>query len=221
MTYEDFQARVHPEDRAMRDNAIKMAIATKGTYELEYRILLPDGTIRWISGRARCIGDEKGELSRLLGVSIDVTKRKQAEELFRLATEASPIGILLLNEEGKIVLVNAHIEELFGYERDELVGQSIGLLLPERFAAEYSTHQPTVHRGAAARQQTGARSYSAGAKTGLTFLSRLVSIRLKPHKVFSSSLLLWTFRRAKPRKKKLVNAASRSISLAGLACSVK
>ena len=105
------------------DDAIRMAIATKGTYELEYRILLPDGTIRWIGGRARCIGDEKGELSRLLGVSIDVTNRKQAEELFRVATEASPSGILLLNQQGKIVLVNAHVEELFGYGRDELVGQ--------------------------------------------------------------------------------------------------
>ncbi len=79
-TYEDFQARVHPDDRAARDAAIKKAIATKGDYEFEYRVLLRDGTIRWIGGRARCLADEKGELTRLLGVSVDVTKRKQAEE---------------------------------------------------------------------------------------------------------------------------------------------
>ena len=169
LTYEDFQAHVHPEDRARRDNAIKMAIATKGTYELEYRILLPNGTIRWISGRARCIGDEKGELSRLLGVSIDVTNRKQAEELFRLATEASLNGILLLNEEGKIVLVNAHIEELFGYGRDELVGQSIGLLLPERFAAEYNTHQSTFITKSHLDSQPGGEELLGRRKNGTDF----------------------------------------------------
>ncbi len=79
-TYEDFQACVHPDDRAARDAAIKKAIATKGDYEFEYRVLLRDGTIRWIGGRARCLADKNGELTRLLGVSVDVTKRKQAEE---------------------------------------------------------------------------------------------------------------------------------------------
>ena len=79
-THEDFQARVHPDDRAARDAAIKKAIATKGDYELEYRVPLRDGAIRWIGERARCLADEKGELTRLLGVSVDITKRKQAED---------------------------------------------------------------------------------------------------------------------------------------------
>ena len=76
----DLQARVHPDDRAARDAAIKKAIATKGDYELEFRLPLRDGAIRWIGDRARCLADEKGELTRLLGVSVDITKRKQAEE---------------------------------------------------------------------------------------------------------------------------------------------
>ena len=82
------------------------------------------------------------------GVSIDVTKRKQAEELFRLATEASPSGILLLNEEGNIVLVNAHIEELFGYGRDELVGQRSGCFCPNgsQRNTQPSRHIFSLHR---------------------------------------------------------------------------
>ena len=79
-TYEDLQARVHPDDRAARDAVVKKAIATKGDYELEYRVPLREGAIRWIGERARCLADEKGELTRLLGVSVDITKRKQAEE---------------------------------------------------------------------------------------------------------------------------------------------
>jgi PAS domain-containing protein len=59
-------ARVHPEDRAARDLAIRRALETKGEYAMEYRVLLPDGTLRWIGARGHCmnIGETKG--SRLL-----------------------------------------------------------------------------------------------------------------------------------------------------------
>jgi PAS domain S-box-containing protein len=79
-THQDFQASVHPDDRAARDAAIRNVIATKGDYELEYRVPLRVGVIRWIGERARCLADEKRELTRLLGVSVDITQRKQAEE---------------------------------------------------------------------------------------------------------------------------------------------
>jgi PAS domain S-box-containing protein len=137
ISYADFQNRVHPEDRADRDRLLQRAIRTHGSYEIEYRIVLPDGTVRWIGGRARCVADNKGDRSRLLGVSVDITERKQAEELFHLATEASPSGTVLINHEGHIVLVNAHAEKLFGYTRDELIGKPVELLVPERFGTSH------------------------------------------------------------------------------------
>jgi PAS domain S-box-containing protein len=73
------QERVHPEDRALRDSAVKGAIETRGEYEIEYRVLLPDGTLRWIGGRGRCVAGENGKGTRLIGVSIDITPRKRAE----------------------------------------------------------------------------------------------------------------------------------------------
>src|SRR6185369_17203884 len=71
--------RVHPEDRATREIAIRRALETRGGYEIEYRSLEPDGTVRWINGRARCIDPNDGTGLKLFGVSIDVTARKQAE----------------------------------------------------------------------------------------------------------------------------------------------
>ena len=78
----DFAAtfdRVHPEDRAARDAAIKHALQTRGEYEMEYRVQDADGMARWIHGRGRCVGPDDGTAPKLFGVSMDVTARKQAE----------------------------------------------------------------------------------------------------------------------------------------------
>jgi two-component system sensor kinase FixL len=141
LTYEAFQERVHPDNRATRHALIQSAIHSGGSYEMEYRIVLPDGTLRWIGARAHCISDSKGKARRLLAVSMDVTERKQAEELFRLATEASPSGTVLVDDRGQIVLVNAHIERLFGYRRDELIGCPIEILVPDRFKGLHLRHR--------------------------------------------------------------------------------
>ena len=71
--------RVHPEDRAARESAIRRAFETRGEYEIEYRLLEPDGVVRWINGRARCVEPNDGTGLKLFGVSMDVTARKQAE----------------------------------------------------------------------------------------------------------------------------------------------
>jgi two-component system, LuxR family, sensor kinase FixL len=83
LDYATLLTRVHPEERAARDAAIKRAIETRGEYAMEYRVLLPDGTLRWIAARGRCTnqGDTKGV--RLLGVSMDVTAQKLAQEALR------------------------------------------------------------------------------------------------------------------------------------------
>jgi PAS domain S-box-containing protein len=83
LDYATLNARVHPQDRVARDSAIRRAIETLGAYDVEYRVLLPDGTLRWIGARGHCmnIGETKG--TRLLGVSMDVTAQKQAEDALR------------------------------------------------------------------------------------------------------------------------------------------
>ena len=73
------QHRVHPEDRELRNSAVKTAVEAQSEYEIEYRLLLPDGTLRWIGGRGRWITGENRKGARLIGVSIDITPRKLAE----------------------------------------------------------------------------------------------------------------------------------------------
>jgi two-component system, sensor histidine kinase PdtaS len=70
------------------------------------------------------------------------TERKRADDQFRLALEAAPTGMLMMNESGAIVLVNKQIETLFGYHRDELLGRRLEMLVPERFR----THHPNLRK---------------------------------------------------------------------------
>lgn len=68
----------------------------------------------------------------VLASVVDLTEHRRADEQFRLAIEAAPNGMLLVDEAGRIVLVNAQIEGIFGYTREELVGRSVDELVPPR-----------------------------------------------------------------------------------------
>ena len=78
LDYTALVAHIHPEDRAARDAAIRRALETQGEYAMEYRVLLPDGQVRWIAGRGR-VEFEGGKPLRMRGVSLDITERRQAE----------------------------------------------------------------------------------------------------------------------------------------------
>lgn len=70
----------------------------------------------------------------VLSSVVDITERKRAAaDQFRLAIEASPTGMIMVDQRGKIVLVNAQVETIFGYGRAELMGQRMEMLLPERY----------------------------------------------------------------------------------------
>lgn len=81
---------------------------------------------------------------------MEITQRRRAEKRFRLAVEAAPSGMIMADSEGRIILLNAYTEKLFGYGRDELTGQKLEMLVPERFRGKHSglragyITQPTV-----------------------------------------------------------------------------
>lgn len=83
-TWEERVQRVHPEDRAKWQAAIDRAIDEKSDYDVEFRILSPDAAIMDIHSVGHPVFGSSGELVQFVGVSMDVTERKQAEQAFRL-----------------------------------------------------------------------------------------------------------------------------------------
>jgi len=71
----------------------------------------------------------------------DITKRKRAEEKFRALLEAAPDAMIIVGSDGRIDLVNAQAERLFGYRREELLRQPVDVLVPERFRARHPAHR--------------------------------------------------------------------------------
>src|SRR5215204_1838082 len=80
LSYQEFLQRVHPDDRGHVRSTLDAAVAAGAPYELEFRIVRPAGDIRWVHAKGRVHRDEKGVFARMLGVSLDVTEKKQAEQ---------------------------------------------------------------------------------------------------------------------------------------------
>jgi PAS domain S-box-containing protein len=78
-----------------------------------------------------------GHVYEFSGFIHDITERKRLEHRFRQAVESSPNAIIMVNESGTIVMVNAQTETSFGYSRTELIGQPVEILVPERFRSAH------------------------------------------------------------------------------------
>ncbi len=128
-TGEQALGRIHPEDF---DKFQRATINEKGHLESEYRIVLPDGTLKYVFGSAHPVFDRNGEVVEVVGVIIDVTERKRAEEAlresetrFRTFVDHAGDGLFVYDlEQRTVVDVNRSACESLGYTRQELIGKT-------------------------------------------------------------------------------------------------
>jgi two-component system cell cycle sensor histidine kinase/response regulator CckA len=93
-TYQDFLSRVHPDDRAMVEETVRKALQDTADLDYEFRIVLPDGRVRWIADQGEIRRDEQGRPLYLAGICTDVTERRIAEERLRQAHRMESVGRL-------------------------------------------------------------------------------------------------------------------------------
>lgn len=129
-----FLESVHPEDKN-RFMEYFEKFHTQGTgYSLEYRIIRPDGSIRWIFERAYPIHDSKGNLELMCGVSTDITDRKNAEKeytKFKTISDKSNSGNAIADLNGNIVYLNDSFASMHGYSISECLGRNLSMFHTE------------------------------------------------------------------------------------------
>ncbi|MBD1825490.1 PAS domain-containing protein, partial [Cyanobacteria bacterium FACHB-DQ100] len=115
---------IHPEDREVTAKAFKEKAAT-GQFDQEYRIVLPDGSVRWVRDRCFPLQDETGVLYRFVGIAEDITERKQTEaalrkneQLLRLALTGARQGIWDWNLKSGVLTWDRQCKEMFGVTPD-------------------------------------------------------------------------------------------------------
>ena len=122
---------LHPDDVAHARQEACEALSRGDDYESEFRVVRPDGTIRHLVARGALVRDEDGRPSRMIGVAVDITGRKEAELALQTAKEyaenlidTANAMVVVLDNRGCVRDLNPAAERITGYTRAELVGRS-------------------------------------------------------------------------------------------------
>jgi PAS domain S-box-containing protein len=142
---------VHPDDR-QHLLACLSANASGQPFTAEYRVLRPDGSIRWVLDRGFPVFDEDGSLYRCAGIAKDITDRRAREDDLKkltMAVEQSPAAVLITDTNGMIEFVNPKFTEMTGYTSAEVVGQNPRFLKSGKHdEAFYRDMWETISKGA-------------------------------------------------------------------------
>lgn len=128
-TLEAFTARIHPEDRSRVQAAINDSLRDDIPYQVDHRILRPDGSIRIVQERGSAQRDAEGNPLRMLGTVQDITARKRVEEAmaesearYRSLVTAMAEGVVVQDARGQITFCNDAACQLLGLSREQMLG---------------------------------------------------------------------------------------------------
>lgn len=141
-------SQIHSEDKDRWSADAAMLFLSGEPLKSVYRLIARDGHTVWFHCEAKMVRREDGRPWFIHGVAFDITDLKRAEaarlkseEMLRGLFEFAPDTIVVVDERGEIIRVNAQVQKMFGYESDELIGKSIEVLLPERLQGHHAGYR--------------------------------------------------------------------------------
>lgn len=127
-THENFLQLVHPEDRERVDGAFAQSIGQRSTHVIEHRLLMPEGSVKFVEERWRMFYDEEGRAVRAVGTCRDITERKTSEMKlaesqgrYRKLFECAPDGIVISDPQSRYLDANPSMCRMLGYSYDEFI----------------------------------------------------------------------------------------------------
>lgn len=156
---ERFLQALHPDDRERTHQRNMQAIAAKQEYQKDYRTIWPDGSIHWLTDRARVICDETGKPTHVVGATLDITELKRKEaQLQATNNEVTTIlesitdAFLSLDSQWRYRYVNKRMEAYLGKSREEILGKSIWEVVPALLGTPFEHHYREAMKGGQAVQ---------------------------------------------------------------------
>lgn len=145
----------HPDDRVVLSHLVDRALSMGEAYDIEARVIRPDGSLRHVIAKADCTRGEDGKVAELYGVFQDVTERNQAERFIRTLTSHIPAMVGYWDTTLKCWYANERYREWFGRRPHEMIGMSMPQLLGDEL---FRLNEPFIRAAMSGQPQTFERS---------------------------------------------------------------
>ncbi|HEU4343922.1 MAG TPA: PAS domain S-box protein [Candidatus Binatia bacterium] len=194
----NFSCFFPPEDiEAGKPSQVLAVAAAAGQYAAESLRVRKDGSKFWANVLVTALRDTAGHLYGYSKIVRDISAKRTEEQKFRSLLESAPDAMVIVNDEGRIALINSQTEKLFGYDREELIGKPVEILIPQRFGARHVEHRAAYWQNLRLRPMGAGMELYALRKDGTEFP---VEISLSPIQTDQGTLVTGAIRDVTERR---------------------